>query len=260
MANRTGDRVVLSAEQLRQYREVGCFILADFFSSQEMDELRAHIDRFDEEMHQQLLQGGKSFIQIPNQIVFTANLNLKDPYIQAFTAQQRFVDLTTPLLGPDVKLYWDQSVYKRPEARRDFPWHQDNGYVPTDPVHYTTCWIALEDSTLENGCIWILPRTHTQGVVEHHKTDTGWQCYFGADPGIPVPLRKGGMAVFQSTLFHRSSPNLSQGIRKAYIAQYSVEGARHGTTGVVFDNGPVIARGGRPAYGEPRNQNTEHRP
>ena len=56
------------------------------------------------------------------------------------------------------------------------------------------------------------------------------------------------MAVFQSTLFHRSGPNLSQGMRKAYIVQYSVVGARNPVTGVVFDNGPIIARDGKAAY------------
>ncbi|MCL5999269.1 MAG: phytanoyl-CoA dioxygenase family protein [Chloroflexi bacterium] len=244
-----GENGKLASEQLKQYYDEGYVILEDFFGVQEIDPLREHIDVFDAELNQQLVAaGGGGFVQIPNQIVFTANLNLRDPVIQAFTAQPKLVDLTTQLLGPDVRLYWDQSVYKRPEAKRDFPWHQDNGYVPTDPVHYVTVWIALEDATIQNGCVWILPRTHAQGVVEHKKTDIGWQCYFGDDPGIPVELRKGGMAVFQSTLFHRSGPNLSQGMRKGYIAQYSVDGARNPTTGVVFDNGPVIARGGKPAY------------
>jgi ectoine hydroxylase-related dioxygenase (phytanoyl-CoA dioxygenase family) len=240
---------ILTPEQLEQYQREGYVLPASFFSPAEIDALRARIDGFDDELNRQLLAAdGGAFNQIPNQIVFTCNLNFRDPHIQAFTAHPKLAALTAQLLGPDVRLYWDQSVYKRPEARRDFPWHQDNGYVPTDPVHYVTCWIALEDATVENGCVWILPRTHTQGVVPHQKTDIGWQCYFGDDPGLPVELRKGGVAVFQSTLFHRSGPNLSSSIRKAYIAQYSVDGARNPVTGVVFDNGPLIVRDGQPAY------------
>src|SRR5438445_13242753 len=46
-------------------------------------------------------------------------------------------------------------------------WHQDNGYVPIGPVHYATCWIALEDATIENGCIWIMPRTRRVAQGEH---------------------------------------------------------------------------------------------
>ena len=120
--------------------------------------------------------------------------------------------------------------------------HQDNGYVAIEPEHYLTCWLALNDATLENGCIWARPRSHLGGVVEHKPTPIGLQCYFGDDPGIPVPVRQGSMIAFSSKLMHRSGPNQSSGI------QYSVEGAHSPTTGQVFNNGPLIARGGRRAY------------
>ena len=63
--------------------------------------------------------------------------------------------------------------------------HQDNGYVAIEPEHYLTCWLALNDATLENGCIWARPRSHLGSVVEHKPTPIGLQCYFGDDPGIP---------------------------------------------------------------------------
>jgi len=238
----------LTAEQLKHYSDDGFAILEGFFGHEEMDILRSHIDVYDKANNRRIEAEGSGFVQVANQIIFTNGINFLDPYVQAFTAQPKFVALTTQLLGPDVRLFWDQSVYKRPEAKRDFPWHQDNGYVRIVPEHYTTCWIALDDVTIENGCVWVLPRTHKQGVVEHRKTDIGYQCYFGDDPGTPVELRKGGMVVFQSTLFHRSGPNVSNGMRKAYIAQYSPVGAYAFETGEVFDNGPVIAQGGMPAY------------
>lgn len=68
----------------------------------------------------------------------------------------KLVDLTTKLLGPDVVMYWDQAVYERPETDKDFPWHQDNGDGLVMSEEYVACWIALEDSILENGCIWII--------------------------------------------------------------------------------------------------------
>ncbi len=137
-------------------------------------------------------------------------------------------------------MYNDQSVYKRIEAKREFPWHQDNGYGPIDPLPYITCWLALEDTTLENGCIWIQPRSHLKGVVEHKQTDIGLQCYFEEDPGLAVPLKKGSMVVFSSLLFHRSTPNLSNTIRKGYILQYSHAGAKNPMTEEIFERGPVL--------------------
>lgn len=240
---------MLSETQLKQYREEGYVILEHLFAPEEMDALAARIDRFDEAYNAALLRSRSEFSnQIANEIVFSSYLNFKDAEIQRFTADERFVRLSTQLLGPDVRLYWDQSVYKRPEARRDFPWHQDNGYVPIAPEHYLTCWLALNDATVENGCIWVLPRSHLNGVVEHKQTPIGLQCYFGPDPGTPVPVRKGSLVAFCSMLMHRSGPNQSAGVRKAYVIQYSVEGARNPVTGEVFNNGPLIAKDGRPAY------------
>lgn len=246
-----GTSVRITDELMKQYREQGYIIFENLFSAKEMDRIREIIDVFDEETEQVLKAKAKEgdFISAAGVINFSWNLNFRDPEIQRFIADQRFVDITTAILGPDIKLYWDQSVYKRPEANRDFPWHQDNGYVPTDPVHYLTCWLALEDSTLENGCIWVQPETHLKGFVPHIKTDNGYICYYGDIEGIPVELKKGSMVAFHSLLFHRSTPNRSKTqTRKGYVIQYSVDGSHNPDNGEVFRNGPLIAKGGNSAY------------
>jgi phytanoyl-CoA hydroxylase len=241
--------IEITAEQMKQYKELGYIVFNNLFSIEEIDRTRTIIDAFDQESEMILRQKEKDFISIAGQINFTSTLNFRSPELQQFTADQRFVDITTTILGPDIKLYWDQSVYKRPEASKDFPWHQDNGYAPTDPVHYVTCWIALEDATIENGCIWVQPGTHLKGFVPHVKTDLGWICYYGEIEGIPVELKKGSMVVFHSLLFHRSTPNRTKTqTRKAYITQYSVNGAINPETSEVFRNGPVIAKDGKASY------------
>ncbi|NBC72361.1 phytanoyl-CoA dioxygenase family protein [Paenibacillus sacheonensis] len=237
----------LTEEQLKQYDERGYIVFDRLFSEAEIDVIREPIDRLDEESARRLASG-RDFISAANQINFTSHLNYQHPDIQKFIADQRFVDITTTLLGPDTRLYWDQSVYKRPEANRDFPWHQDNGYVPTEPIHYLTCWLALEDSTIENGCIYVQPGSHKQGFVEHVYSEIGYVCYQGEDPGTPVELKKGSMVAFHSLLFHRSTPNQSQKTRKGYVIQYSVVGSFNPDTGKEFLNGPIIARDGKSAY------------
>jgi ectoine hydroxylase-related dioxygenase (phytanoyl-CoA dioxygenase family) len=239
---------MLSEEQLKHYEEKGYLIFDNLFTPEEIDPIRQIIDGFDEESEQRNIANGPTWIRIPGQINFTNKLNFLNPELQKFTADDRMVEISTSLLGPDVRLYWDQSVYKRPEAKRDFPWHQDNGYGPIEPLHYLTCWLALEDATIENGTVWVKEGTHKLGVVEHVKTDIGWVCYQGEDPGKPVELKKGSMVAFSSMTFHRSTPNLSNTIRKAYIMQYSPVGAYNPKTGEEHKNGPVIALGGKPAY------------
>lgn len=233
---------MLTSEQKKQYQNQGYVIFPDFFGETEIGRLTRKIDAFDEESERELQKLGQRFLNIPGQINFNTLLNKKDAEIRDFYSQPKLAELAMDILGPDVQLYFDQSVYKRPEADRDFPWHQDNGYIPIEPTHYLTCWIALEDATIENGCIWVMPASHRQGFVEHVKTEIGWQCYFGEDPGTAVPLKRGSMVAFHSLLFHRSTPNRSQSTRKGLVLQYSAAGARHPETKVVFDNGPVLTR------------------
>ncbi|RAV14870.1 phytanoyl-CoA dioxygenase family protein [Paenibacillus contaminans] len=238
-------KIKLTEEQLTHYQEEGYIVLENLFSGEEMDAIRSIIDEIDQSKN--CMPDNQDFKkEVAN---FTVNLNFRSPELQRFIADQRLVDITTAILGPDTKLYWDQSVYKRPEASRDFPWHQDNGYGPTEPVHYITCWLALEDATIENGCVWVQPGTHKKGFVPHIRTDIGYICYYGDIEGIPVELKKGSMVAFNSLLFHRSTPNRSKTqTRKGYVIQYSVDGAYNPETGEVFRNGPLIAKDGKAVY------------
>jgi phytanoyl-CoA hydroxylase len=237
---------VIKEEHLKAYEDKGYFILESFFTAEEIEAVTAKIDLAVEEHNRKLAGGpGTEGISRANEITFTSHLVKKNPFFQDFCAQSKFVELTTRLLGPDVALYWDQAVYKQPETNKDFPWHQDNGYGSTLKDPYVTCWIALEDATVENGCIWVMPESHKQGIVEHRPTPIGLQCYFGEDPGIPVPLKKGSMVVFSSLLFHRSGPNLSNSMRKGYIVQYFPTYAVNQKTGGTFKK-MVIAKNGVP--------------
>lgn len=240
-----GETTLISMEQKQQFREQGYFVLPNSFSEEEMDTLTARIDSFAAAHEARLQEIGREGISRANEIAFTTHLAAQDPEIMRFVAQEKFARLTSALLNTDISLYWDQAVYKKPETRRDFPWHQDTGYTPTDPAEYITCWLALVDVTIENGCISVLPGSHRQGMIEHKDTEIGKQCYFGSDSGIPVELKKGSMVVFSSLLFHRSGPNTSHGIRKGYVIQYCVAHARHGITGKPF-NTIVIAQHGEP--------------
>ncbi|MCY0879669.1 MAG: phytanoyl-CoA dioxygenase family protein [Firmicutes bacterium] len=242
---------MIASQELQQYWEQGYVVLPDCLDASVLDEVESRLDYYDADHHERLLGVGKEGISRANEIAFTANLAGKDRVLAEFVGSDPFVELATRILGPNVQLYWDQAVYKRPETAQDFPWHQDTGYVPTDPAHYLTCWIPLVDATIDNGCIWVIPGSHRQGMVTHQPTALGLQCYFGPDRGVPVPVSRGSVIAFSSLLFHRSGPNVSSQMRKAYVVQFSVEHAKHALTGEEFHNGPVIARGGRRVLSSP---------
>jgi ectoine hydroxylase-related dioxygenase (phytanoyl-CoA dioxygenase family) len=236
--------IMLTKDQLKHFTEEGYVILEGAFSAAAMENLTRRIDYYVDEHVQKIAGvGGDNGVSRAKEITFTPHLVKKEEVFQQFVSQPLFVEITTQLLGPDVSLYHDQAVYKRPETNKEFPWHQDNGYGLVLSEQYVTCWLALEDATVENGCIWVKPGTHKDGVVKHEKTPIGWQCYHGEDQGIPVPLKKGDMVVFSSLLFHKSGPNVSNTIRKGYIVQFFPTQAVNAQTGNPFKKIAITKKG-----------------
>jgi phytanoyl-CoA hydroxylase len=238
---------MLSADQLDQMEERGYCVLEDVFSREEMDALAERIGEYQVRHETELLaKGGTEGISRAGEISFTAFLAENDEQIAAFCRRPEFVAITTRLLGPDVDLYWNQSVFKQPEGTRDFPWHQDDGYTPVEPSPYVTLWLAVSDATAENGCISVLPGSHKRGLVPHEKTAIGLSCYGNHEPdqGVRVPLRAGSIACFWSLMFHKSGPNRSEAVRKAYVIQYSKAGLRNLRTGeFIADRIPIARKG-----------------
>ena len=213
--------------QARAYDEVGAFVFEGAFDQATLDAVQAEIDpieaRVEEELRQ--LEGGKLFIARADAITFTTHLVVRSAVLRALVSSPPLTDLCADLIGPDVRLYWDQAVYKKHDADATFPWHQDNGYAFVEPQQYLTCWIALTDATADNGCPQVLPGVHHGGTVAHHLTDAGFVCTEEPAEAITVPARAGDIVVFSSLTPHCTGPNLTDGVRKAYIVQYAPDGA-----------------------------------
>ena len=116
-----------------------------------------------------------------------------------------------------------------------FEWHQDSGYLEKQLPGYTkpylTCWCALDDVDETNGTIYVLPysRAGTKGIVEHvlQEGTNDLVGYRGDDPGEPIIIPAGSIAVFSTTVLHRSGANKTDRPRRSYIAQYSAEPILH---------------------------------
>lgn len=239
--------------QARAWNEAGYFLLEDAFDADRMAELVAAIDPIEEEVAAFLRTrpDGKLFIAEEGNLTFSTHVVLRSPVARRFCADPVFQDLGADLIGPDVRLYWDQAVYKKGERPQEFPWHQDNGYTYVEPQQYLTCWVALTDATVENGCPWVMPGLHRRGTLEHWMTDLGWRCLEEAPGAVPVEAPAGSIVVFSSLTPHRTGPNVAGGVRKAYIVQFAPEGAVshvQGDEGVLQDDPgrqfPIL-RGGK---------------
>jgi ectoine hydroxylase-related dioxygenase (phytanoyl-CoA dioxygenase family) len=201
--------------------------LEGVFSSAEIARVIAAIDPMEAKGEAWLRdRGGRVSISEADVITFTIHLVKRSPELRAFAAHPAIKDICHDLIGDDVRLYWDQSVYKKTGREQEFPWHQDNGYTFIEPQQYLTLWIPLVDVDEENGCPWIAPDVHRSGTLEHWLTPIGYKCLETCDDAVPVPGKAGDVIAFSSLAPHRTGPNLKKGsVRKAYILQYAPEGA-----------------------------------
>jgi len=217
----------IDAEQARRFDELGFFVYEKAFGADEIAAVIAAIDPLEEEHERRTReQGGSLRISHAGAITFTTHLVTKSPVLRDFAAHPVLKDLCRDLIGDDVRLYWDQSVYKKTGKVQEFPWHQDNGYTFTEPQQYVTFWIPLVDVDDRNGCPWIAPGLHKLGTLEHWMTDVGQRCLEDVPDAVCVPARAGDIIVFSSLAPHRTGPNLATGsVRKAYVLQYAPDGA-----------------------------------
>jgi hypothetical protein len=83
-----------------------------------------------------------------------------DPVFRVFTADARLDAVARDLGLSDPKVWQSMYIFKQPGIGGEIRWHQDATYFDSDPVSVTTFWFALEDATLENGCMWAEPGGH----------------------------------------------------------------------------------------------------
>lgn len=219
----------VTAEQARSFNEKGFFALEDAIDRETIERMIAEIDPREARMEEfvRAQPNKRLMISEADGISFTIHLVRRSQFLREFSASQVFADLCHDLIGPDVRLYWDQAVYKKREYPKDFPWHQDNGYTFIEPQAYLTCWIALSEATIDNGCPWIIPGGHLHGTLKHRASEAGYVCREEDGPeATPVPVRAGSTVVFSSLTPHRTGPNLTKDVRKTYILQYAPDGAR----------------------------------
>ena len=227
--DRTGPFRSLSAEQVAAFDGDGFVVVPDLVAPDVLREAVAEIDRIEAKVDEVLRKqaSGRLMIAETGAITFTTHLVTRSPALAELSRSPAIVDLCADLIGPDVNLYWDQAVYKKPEKPRRFPWHQDNGYTFVEPQQYLTIWLALTDATLENGCPQVAPGLHR---ARHARPPLRRAARLGvllrpAVGEVAAPVRAGGAVVFSSLTPHLTGPNTTAAVRKAYILQYAPSGA-----------------------------------
>ncbi|MDR3708983.1 MAG: phytanoyl-CoA dioxygenase family protein [Capsulimonadaceae bacterium] len=217
----------VSAVQAEQYRTQGYFLLEAVIPDRHIALLRDECASAIARIHEHMDHAGTDTLGIThrNSRYFISNLSNEGTRVRDFLFSPLMADICRATLGNTAYLFFEQYVVKAAERGMKFSWHQDSGYVPYAHPPYLTCWCTLDDVNEGNGTVYVLPydRAGTRERVEHRKEEGSNDLvgYFGDDPGEPVIAPAGSIAVFSSTVFHRSGPNLTDRMRRIYLAQYS---------------------------------------
>ena len=131
------------------------------------------------------------------------------------------------LLGEDMAFDFDMLIDKAPHSNTATPWHQDCAYwLDLPDKRAASCWIALDESTLENGCMWFVPGSQDQGLRPHRpagKSGGALECDCSEAEGTPVPLKPGSCTFHGGATLHYSRGNTTDHHRRALILNFRPE-------------------------------------
>ena len=229
----------LTQEQIEQFNEQGFLPYPHLLTTLEVAALHQRL----EDIGNQIVDFPEQYVQIEprvtngklvtdpvrfNNVRKIWNLTRHDGLFKELARHPKILDVVHSLLGPDLKIYVDQTLCKPPRVGSAKPPHQDSAYwVNIDPPNLVICWIALDDATEENGCMRFVPGSHKLGVIEHKRLEDFRveDEDFAYDEEVCVPLQAGGCSFHHSLALHRTDANISDqrriGLTVAYMAARS---------------------------------------
>lgn len=141
---------------------------------------------------------------------------------------KELLDSVEALLGPNILLYNTSFVIKEPHSKTHISWHQDLTYWGFNDDKQVAAWIALSDTTEENGCMHMIPGSHKGGQLPHRTTkDSNNLLHHGQTiEGVSeeqsrcIPLKAGEASLHHGWTMHTSYPNKSDDRRIGLTINY----------------------------------------
>jgi phytanoyl-CoA hydroxylase len=159
-------------------------------------------------------------------IHFPHKLSLR---MRAMVQHPPIVAVLREIVGPDLKCM-QSMLFVKNAGKPGQAWHQDETFIPTPDASLTGVWIALDDATIDNGCLWVQPGSHRErrlwpsrpctdarfdGAPESH----GWESpKWPREGGVPAEVAAGSVVFFNGYTLHRSLHNQRRsGFRRALV-------------------------------------------
>lgn len=255
-ADKAADKYRLSNEQIEFFHTNGYLKGIRILDDTQIDVLRHELETLLDPSH----PGRELFYEYnanesadPNKVLFHA--------LGAWRVSPAFHDLlwhpamTVPafqLLASPVRFWHDQLFVKPAKHGGVVIWHQDHSYwTRTTPMAHLTCWIGLDDSTRENGCLHYVPRSHKWNLLprESFANDMDKIREFLTDEQlaefdpIPIELRKGECSFHHPLMVHGSFANDSERPRRGVVINFIADGVLSDSDEPLLDGVPVIPKG-----------------
>ncbi len=205
-----------AASVLRKYEHAGYVIFRNVLDGELVAEAYGHVDWLLSK-HPDLR---------PEQLGH--QLAIGDPFWIRLVSDDRLLDIVKLFVGPDIALFATHYICKPPKTGQAVLWHQDGAFWPLEPMSVITLWLAITDSDPENGCLRVVPGTHTKelkGLREPDDLDSVLRAEMDADPvdedsAVDLVLRPGDISIHHPNIVHSSKANTSDRWRRALTIRY----------------------------------------
>lgn len=220
--------MVNEGECVRRFNENGFVVIPGLFSEQEILPISDEIDR--------IITGKSDYVpaeslvyepdSLPPRVRNVFGLHRFHPVFMALARHPGIVAIVGQILGDPLRLYSSQLFAKPGSGGSAVPLHQDMPYWPFEPSELVSAWIALDDSTLENGCVRFLPTSHKLGLLRHVASGIVGNSLKLEDARVigikehPVEVRRGSCVLHHCLTAHRSEQNRSTRPRRGLIYIY----------------------------------------
>jgi len=208
-------------EQKAFYAEQGYLKFGRIFMAAEMDALRGHVDQ----MTLALPEGKRpEEMDVPH---------FQDAWLFRYLADERVLDVIEEFIGPDIVLWSSHFIAKPRGNGRAVPWHTDGAYwnKRLDPMDVITLWLAVDESTVENGCMRVIPGSHRafRAHLDAYQPVDRSQNVFNArippemideEKSVNLELAVGECSFHDAWTIHGSNPNCSEKRRCGYTMRY----------------------------------------
>jgi phytanoyl-CoA hydroxylase len=239
-----------TTDEITRYRRDGFLAIPDLLTPAEVAELKAAVLQTAAGYGESRLAGaGEEWKDKGDYLsrVFTQRLNLwhHSEVVKRYMLGRGIGRLCSELAGVDLRVWHDQALLKQPWANPT-SWHLDNPYWSFFSRDSISIWIALDDATLENGCMWYVPGSHRLVSPEANaeigqRLDALFEMYpaMRSIEPVCVPLRAGSAAVHNGLTAHGAGPNMTHRLRPAMTCAYMPMGSRYNGQRNILDDARV---------------------